>query len=89
MRIAKKLAKATAITTGTLIAGMTAYDVVSGSYIFSRSARAVLCGMYIYYGYKIAFNENNYLQIHENVAKSIYESKHPETKPASRMTDCT
>ena len=30
--------------------------------------------MHILYGYKIAFNEENYLDIHESIAKDIYES---------------
>jgi len=31
--------------------------------------------LHILYGYKIAFNEDNYLDIHESIAKDIYESK--------------
>ncbi len=51
-----------------------AYDVISDSYVFTRNLRTIKCGLYILYAYKIAFNENNYLEIHESVAKMIYES---------------
>lgn len=56
------------------LGGGAAYDVLSDSYVFTRNLRTIKCGLYILYAYKIAFNENNYLEIHENVAKIIYES---------------
>lgn len=58
-----------------LVAGAASYDYFSGSYLFTRNLRTLKCGLHILYAYKYAFNENNYLEIHESVAKDIYESK--------------
>ena len=49
-----------------------AYEVYDESYMFSRMLRTIKCGLHILYAYKIAFDEHNYLEIHESVAKDIY-----------------
>jgi hypothetical protein len=50
------------------------YETYTESYIFTRNFRTIRCGINILYSYKIAFNENNYLQIHDNIAEDIYNS---------------
>jgi hypothetical protein len=50
------------------------YERLSESYIFTRNLRTIRCGLHILYAYKIAFNKDNYLDIHESIAKDIYES---------------
>lgn len=52
------------IFTSFLVGGAAAYDVITDSYVFTRNLRTIKCGLYILYAYKIAFNENNYLEIH-------------------------
>lgn len=64
----RKIGKAFALT-ATCAA---TYDYVSESYIFTRTLRTLRCGLHIVYAYKIQFNENNYLEIHESVAEDIY-----------------
>ncbi len=64
-----------AILTGGLIGSTYAYDHITESFIFTRNLRTIKCGLNILYSYKIAFNEDNCMQIHENIAKDIYESK--------------
>lgn len=51
------------------------YETATDSYIFTRTLRTVRCGLHILYAYKIAFNEDNYLDIHESIAEDIYNSK--------------
>jgi hypothetical protein len=60
------------IAATTAILGAAAYDISTESYVFTRNLRTIKCGIHILYAYKIAFNEHNYLQIHEDVAKDIY-----------------
>lgn len=62
------------IAATTAVLGAAAYDVISDSYVFTRNLRTIKCGIHILYAYKIAFDEKNYLQIHESVAEDIYES---------------
>lgn len=64
-----------------------AYESYNESYIFTRNLRTVRCGIHILYAYKIAFNEDNYLDIHESIAKDIYESKNDLMKLALIMMD--
>lgn len=66
-----------------------AYERYQESYIFTRNLRTIRCGLHILYGYKIAFNEENYLDIHESIAKDIYESSIFVTEPACTTTACT
>lgn len=40
------------------------YESYTDSYIFTRTFRTISCGIHILYAYKIAFNEDNYLEIH-------------------------
>lgn len=78
--------KRLAILAASAISAATAYDVISESYVFTRNLRAIRCGINILYQYKIRFNETNVLEVHEAVAKDIYESTLFFTKPAWRMT---
>ena len=59
--------------TGLAVAGK-AYETYQESHIFTRTFRTIRCGLHILYAYKIAFNEENYLDIHESVAEDIYNS---------------
>jgi hypothetical protein len=65
------------------------YESTTDSYVFTRNLRTIRCGLHILYAYKIAFNENNYLDIHEGVAEDIYNSTSLITQPASKMTAST
>lgn len=63
------------LTGGLCIIGAGAgFDWVTDSYVFTRNLRTALCGLKILYSYKIKFSEKNYLEIHEDIAKSIYNS---------------
>lgn len=68
-------------------AGARLYETQTESYIFTRNLRTVRCGLHILYAYKVAFNEENYLDIHESVAEDIYNSNSLLTQPASIMMD--
>lgn len=70
----RKFKKFSAFTTAAIL-GAAAYDNITESYIFTRTLRTIKCGIHILWAYKVAFNETNYLDIHESVAKDIYESK--------------
>lgn len=63
-----------ALGLGTLTLSAAAYDIFSDSYVFTRNLRTIRCGLHILWAYKVAFNESNYLEIHDSVAKDIYES---------------
>ncbi len=41
-----------------------AYETYNDTYIYTRNLRTIRCGLHILYGYKIAFNEDTYLDIH-------------------------
>lgn len=69
-------------------AGAKLYETQTESYIFTRNLRTIKCGLHILYAYKIAFNEENYLDIHESVAEDIYNSKSFAMQPVSKMMDC-
>lgn len=69
-------------------AGAKLYETQTESYIFTRNLRTIKCGLHILYAYKIAFNEENYLDIHESVAEDIYNSKRFVMQPVSKMMDC-
>ncbi len=64
--------KKLAILTGGLIGSAYAYDNITESFVFTRNLRTIRCGLNILYSYKIAFNEENCMQIHEDIAKDIY-----------------
>jgi hypothetical protein len=65
------------------------YETQTESYIFTRNLRTIRCGLNILYSYKVSFNEENYLDIHEEVAEDIYNSKSFNTQLASRTMDST
>ena len=63
---------ATSLATATTLAY--AYDHFTQSHIVERNLRTAKCLLYILYSYKLNFNEENYLQVHESVAQAIYDS---------------
>jgi hypothetical protein len=69
-------------------AGAKLYESQTESYIFTRNLRTIKCGLHILYSYKILFNEDNYLDIHESVAEDIYNSKRYITQLALKTMDC-
>ncbi len=60
----RKIGKFVAKTTALGVAAAAVYDVTSDSYIFTRTLRALRCGLHIVYAYKIQFNENNVFEVH-------------------------
>lgn len=52
----RKIGKFVAKTTALGVAAAAVYDVTSDSYIFTRTLRALRCGLHIVYAYKIQFN---------------------------------
>lgn len=70
----RKLTKTQLLTGSLLTFGLTAkaYEISNESYMFTRMIRTIKCGLHILYAYKIAFDEHNYLDIHDSVAKDIY-----------------
>lgn len=44
------------------------YETYNETYVFSRICRTLSTGFKILYYYKIAFDEKNYLDIHEYIA---------------------
>lgn len=57
----RKIGKTIAVTTAVGVATAASYDYLSDSYIFTRTFRALRCGLHIVYAYKVQFNENNFL----------------------------
>ena len=39
----------------------------------TRNIRTLICGIQIFYQYKIRFNPNNIEDVHETAAKSLYK----------------
>ena len=62
-----------------------AYDNYTQSYIVERNFRTAKCLLYILYEYKMNFYPENYLQVHEQVAKVIIDSNMRFTKLVSIM----
>lgn len=56
------------------LAALLTYDYFTPQRIILRNLNTVRCGLRILYDYKIKFNSENVMQIHEGVAKDIYES---------------
>ncbi|KAM3147194.1 hypothetical protein pb186bvf_000910 [Paramecium bursaria] len=50
------------------------YDYNSENQLLTRNIRTIMCGINILYQYKIRFNAETADEVHENVAKSIYET---------------
>ncbi len=44
--------------------GVALWERYNESYNFTRTLRTVRCGLYILYSYKLAFNADNYYEIH-------------------------
>ena len=65
------------------------YDALTEEKIILRNLNTIRCGLKILYNYKIRFNANNYLEVHEDVAKDIYESTSTLTQPVCTTMDST
>ena len=57
--------KRTVLPVGTLAIGAKVYDEVTGTFIFTRTLRAVNCGLYILYAYGTVYNSGNYSEVHK------------------------
>jgi hypothetical protein len=54
------------------LAAIAIYDCLTPEKILIRNLNTLRCGFWILYNYKIRFNADNYMQIHDDTAKDIY-----------------
>lgn len=54
-----------------------------------RNLNTLRCGFWILWNYKVRFNADNYMEIHDMTAKDIYESKPHVMQHVSTTTGCT
>jgi len=58
-----------------VVAAATVYDCLTPEKILIRNLNTLRCGFWILWNYKVKFDANNFMEIHEATAKDIYESK--------------
>jgi|JI6StandDraft_1071083.scaffolds.fasta_scaffold18720_2 hypothetical protein len=66
-RNARRLLFGTAVAAGI-------YDCFTPEKILMRNLNTLRCGFWILWNYKVKFDANNFMEIHDITAKDIYES---------------
>lgn len=56
------------------VAAFLVYDCLTPEKIMIRNLNTIKCGLVILYNYKIRFNAENFNEVHEDTARTIYES---------------